>query len=151
MQQQASIEIDRPIEEVFDYTINKTPEWSLTVVEDEMIEVKPEGVGSTFRCVTEERGRRIVFEGVVTDYQRPTTTTVFLTGKQFNIEATYVFEDLDGRTRVTQHSTIYPKGFAKVAFFLFGWLMKKATCDAVRKELDSLKRLLEEGAGQTEG
>jgi len=96
MYQQARVEIDRPIEEVFDYTINKTPEWSLTVVEDEPIEIKPEGVGSTFRCVTEERGRRMVFEGVVTAYERPTTTTIFLTGKQFDIEATYIFEDLGG-------------------------------------------------------
>ncbi len=51
----ASIEIDRPIGEVFAYTNEKVAEWSLTVVEDEIIEDK-HGVGTTFRCVTEESG-----------------------------------------------------------------------------------------------
>jgi len=48
MKQQASVEIDRPIEEVFQYTNNNVAEWSLTDVEDEVIEEKPDRVGSTF-------------------------------------------------------------------------------------------------------
>ena len=38
MRSLASIEIDRPIDEVFTYTNEKVAEWSLTVVEDEVIE-----------------------------------------------------------------------------------------------------------------
>jgi hypothetical protein len=64
----ASVEIDRPIDEVFTYTNEKVPEWSLTVVEDEVIEDKS-GVGTTFRCVTEERGRRMDFQGVITQWE----------------------------------------------------------------------------------
>ena len=44
-------------------------------VEDEVIEDK-NGVGTTFRCVTEERGRRMVFQGVVTLWEPPTKSAI---------------------------------------------------------------------------
>lgn len=147
MKQEASVEINRPIEEVFQYTINNVAEWSLTVVEDEEIEETPDHVGSTFRCVTEDHGRRMEFQGLVTHYESPNASTVQLTGPQFDIEAEYQFEDLDGRTRVTVHSTVTPKGFFRVFFFLFGWMMRKSGCKAMENELDNLRRLMEEGAG----
>ena len=143
----ASIEIDRPIGEVFTYTNEKVAEWSLTVVNDEVIEDK-NGVGTTFRCVTEERGRRMEFQGVITLWEPPTKSAISLTGKCFDIEAEYRFEDLNGRTRVTQESTVSGKGFVKIMFFLFGWLMNKQGCKAVSRELESLKRKLESGAGE---
>ncbi|MBC8870946.1 MAG: SRPBCC family protein [Planctomycetes bacterium] len=149
MKQQASVEIDRPIDEVFRYTNDNVAEWSLTVVEDEVIDEKPDGVGSTFRCVTEDHGRRMEFAGVVTRREPPNVSAIHLTGQQFDIEAEYLFEDLGDRTRVTQRSTVAPKGFLKVIFFLFGWMMKKSTCKAVQNELDNLKRKLEEGAGRS--
>ena len=151
MKQQASVEIERPIEEVFEYTINHVAQWSLTVVEDTPIEQKPEGVGSTFRCVTEDRGRRMEFQGIVTRHEPPGASAVHLEGKQFNIDAEYLFEDLGNTTRVTLQSDVAFKGLMKVFFFLFGWMMKKGACEATGNELGNLKRLLEEGAGQAPG
>lgn len=147
MHNQASIEIDRPIGEVFAYTNDKVAEWSLTVVEDEVIDEK-NGVGTTFRCVTEERGQRMDFDGIITLWEPPTKSAINLIGKSFDIVAEYRFEDLNGRTRVTQESTVNGKGFVRVMFFLFGWLMNKQGCEAVKKELESLKMKLESGAGQ---
>jgi hypothetical protein len=43
---------------------------------------------------------------------------------------------------------VSPKGVFKVFFFLFGWMMDKSACKALENELNNLKRLLEEGAGQ---
>ena len=43
MQTTMSVEIDRPINEVFDYTIHNVAEWSIIVVKDEVIDEKPEG------------------------------------------------------------------------------------------------------------
>ena len=78
------------------------------------------GVGTTFRSVTKERGKRMEFADEVTRYERPTVSTVMLIGKSFDIEAAYTFEAIEeNRARVTQ------KSFLKVFFFLFGWLMKK--------------------------
>ncbi len=147
MHSHASVEIDRPIDEVFVYTNEHVADWSLTVVENELIE-QHNGVGTEFRCVTEDHGQRMVFDGVVTAWEPPTRSAISLTGKSFDIEAEYRFEDLNGRTRVTQESWVRGKGLLKVFFFLFGWLMKKQGCDATQKELESLKQKLEAGAGE---
>ncbi len=147
MNQQASVEISRPIEEVFEYTNNNVAEWSTTVVENEVIEEKAEGVGTTFRCVTGDHGRRMEFQGVVTRHHPPNASAIHLTGQHFDIDAVYLFEDLGGSTRVTQQSSVTPKGFLKVVFFLFGRMMNKVGCKALQNELNNLKRLLEEGAG----
>ena len=96
------------------------------------------GVGTTFRSVTKERGKRMEFADEVTRYERPTVSTVMLIGKSFDIEAID-----ENRTRVTQNSDVTPKGFLKVFFFLFGRLLKKGDCDAEQKELKNLKRLCE--------
>ncbi len=145
MQSQASVVIEKSIEEVFEYTLNHVPEWSIIVVEDEVLEdVGGGGVGTSFRCVTEERGRRMEFAGLVTKHEPPTLSAIHLTGKSFDIEAEYIFEDLGGRTRVTQNSEVQGKGFVKVMFLLFGWMMKKSGCKAAEDELNNLKRLLEE-------
>ncbi len=144
MIQRASIEIDRPIDEVFEYTNHNVPKWSLTVVSDEVIEQTPEEVGTTFLCVTENQGQRMEFQGTVTHYEPPKFSAVELVGAQFDIEARYAFEDLGGRTRVTQVSSVKPKTLAfKIIFGCFGWLMKKSSCNAANKEMESLKRHLE--------
>jgi hypothetical protein len=146
MESTCSIEIGRPIEAVFDYTLNKISEWSIVVVEDEVTSDGPVGVGTTFRTVTEERGNRMEFDGKVTKHEPHTTHSVTMKGKSFDLEVDYTFEDLNGCTRLTQHSRVNAKGFMKVMFFLLGWLMKKSSCDATNKELASLKKCCEENA-----
>ena len=148
MKSQMSVEIDAPIQHVFDCTIHRVTEWSGIVVEDEVLNETPEGVGTTFRVVTEDCGKRMTFEGVVTRQEPPTLHAFEMRGKAFDIIAEYKFEDLGGRTRVTQWSKVQGKGVLKVVFFLFGWLMAKSGCDALEKELSRLKRLAE--TGQTE-
>lgn len=140
MKSELSIVIDRPIAEVFDYTLNHVSEWSIVCVEDEVIDQKPGEVGTTFRMVTEERGQRIEFRGVVQAYEPPTRSVAHLESKQFDIDVEYLFADVGGRTRVIQRSAVTGKGMIKVMFVLFGWLMKKSSCKAQESELASLKR-----------
>ena len=85
------------------------------------------------------------FDGVTTLWEPPTKSAISLTGKSFDIDAEYRFEDFNGRTRVTQESTVRGKGVTKIIFFLFGWLMNKQGSKAVSRELESLKKKLEEG------
>lgn len=138
-----SIDVDRPLQEVFEFTIKHVAEWSIIVVKDEVIDETPEGVGSTFRVTTEEKGRRSVFEGRVTRHEPPVAHAVFMKGSQFDITAEYRFEDLGGRTRVTQWSQVQGKGVFKVIFVLLGWLMRKANRNALEQELLNLKRVAE--------
>ncbi|MFP6875074.1 MAG: SRPBCC family protein [Verrucomicrobiales bacterium] len=140
METTRSIEIDRPIEVVFDYTLSNVSEWSIFVVEDEMTSAGPVKVGTTFHTVTEERGERVDFDGRVTKHEPPTAHSIVMQGKQFSMEVDYTFTELDNRTKVTQHSKVHAMGFLRVMFALFGWAMKKSSCDALDKELASLKK-----------
>jgi len=148
MKQQASIEVDRPIADVFTFTNDQIEAWCNGVLVYETIDETPDGVGSTFRFVMEEHGRPMEFAGVVTKWEPPTLSAVRMVGDAFDIDAEYRFDDLDGRTRVTQASVVYPKGFMKVVFALFGWLMTKSSCDAAAKELQRLKLLMESPADE---
>jgi hypothetical protein len=144
MHTRGSIEIRRPIDEVFRLTNDDVAAWSIIVVENEVLEEKPDGVGSTFRTVTEENGRRMEFRGVVTRYDPPHASSIHMTGDMFDLDVEYTFEDLDGRTRVTQTSDVHGKGFFNLMLLLFGWLMKKSSCKALEKELASLKTYCEQ-------
>ena len=144
METTRSIEIDQPIEVVFDYTLSNVSEWSIFVVEDEVTSAGPVEMGTTFHTITEERGERVEFDGRVTKHEPPTAHSVVMQGKQFRMEVNYTFTENDNRTQVTQHSQVHAKGFLKVMFALFGWAMKKSGCDALDKELASLKKCCEE-------
>ena len=141
----SSIEIDRPIAEVFDYANNHVVEWSPTVVDDTVIEEKPGHVGTTFRIVMQDhRGRKNEFVGEVTKWQEPAQCSIVMRGIMGEIDVDNEFEDLGGtRTRMTQNSLIRPKGFFKVMFFLLGWTMRKSGCKAHKDELVGLKTSLE--------
>jgi hypothetical protein len=147
MRTELSVEIDRPIEEVFDKTFDCVPAWSIIVVEDEPIEEKPEVIGSTFRTVTEENGRRMEFIGTVLEHERPRRSRIGLTHKAFDLDVTYLFEPTSTGTRVTQHSEALPNGlFMKLMFGVMGRFMRKSSCDAQLKELNSLKAFCESDA-----
>ena len=147
MKTEASIDIDRPIEEVFTYTTTKVEEWSNIVEEDEVIEdVNGGDVGTTFRTVTLERGRTMEFDGEVIENDPPHLHAVRMVGDQCTIHARYTFEDVGGRTRVSQASVVEAKGFWGFVFKAFGSFMKKAGCRALEEELESLKRNLESGS-----
>jgi len=118
MKTTTDVEISRPLSEVFRYTLENVADWSITVVEDEVIEETPEHVGTTFRIVTEDRGRRMEMNGEVTRYELDRLSEIHLTSTAFDIDALYEFEDLGGgRTRVTESAEVHPKGITKVFFF----------------------------------
>ncbi|MEO0649234.1 MAG: SRPBCC family protein [Planctomycetota bacterium] len=145
MHTELSIEIDAPIDQVFAKTNDDVTAWSRTCVDLEVLEERPEVVGSRSRITTEDRGQRMDFESVVEEWLPPRRSRVYLTGKAFDIDVTYRFEDLGGRTRVTQDSTIHGRGGFKLFMALFGWLMKRQGCKAQTEELQSLKAYCETG------
>ena len=146
MQNSGSVEIDRPIDDVFRLTNDHMPEWSKTVVEDQVVEEKLDGVGTTFRMITEDHGKRMEFDGVVTKYDPPKVSAARMTNNMLEIESEFSFEDLSGRTRVTQIANVKGKGFYRLMMFVVGLFMKKAGCKASENELLSLKRFCEEPA-----
>ena len=141
MQTQISIEIARPIDEVF-VKANDVTKWSVTCVEEEILEGDG-GTGTRFHMVTQDRGRRMDFEGVVTRYEPPHASRVELVGESFDLDVLYEFEDLGGSTRVTQSSSVRGKGLWKVMLALTGWMVKRSSCDAQQNELEGLRTYCE--------
>ena len=141
---EGSIVVDRQIEDVFDYTTSNVAEWSDIVIEEEMVEEKPDGVGSKFRTVTEDRGRRMEFLGETLEHNRPKLSRVFLRGDAFEMDVEYRFEELSGKTRVSQKSNVKGKGMFRVLLPVMGVLMRKSGCRALQKELENLKRCCED-------
>ena len=146
MRTETSIEIDRPIRQVFELTNKHVAQWSIVVVEDEVIEdVNNGGVGTKFRVVTADRGKRMEFAGEVIEHRPPNSTRSKMIGQYFEIDVEYLFEDLrNERTRVTQKSTVNGKGiFFSVMMKLMGIFLNKSNCDSQRNELESLKAFVE--------
>lgn len=145
MKSELSIDIDRPREAVFDVVLKDVAAWSITCVEDERLEdVDDGGVGTRFRTVTEERGRRTEMTGEVTAHDPPRSSRCYLVSDAFEIDVHYDFEELPTGTRVTQRSEVTFKGFMKVLMALLGWAFKKSACDAQLQELQAMKAYAEE-------
>lgn len=139
MRNEASIDIDGSINDVFDITTNDVEKWSLVVIEEEVIEHVPGEVGSRFRTVTASSGKQMEFESVVTAYDRPHLSAIQMIGRSFDIQAAFRFESIDGGTRVTHISEVTGKGFMKFLLKLLSGVMHKASCQALNDELKSLK------------
>ncbi len=145
MRNEAAIEINCPIEEVFRMATTCTVEWSKIVVEDEVIEEKPGMIGTTFRFVTAPEGSsEMEFAGVVTQHEVPHLHASIMRGRSFDMEVIFLFQEIGTKTRVTQSSLLTPKGFMKIVFFLLGWAMNRSSCKALELELQGLKACCEE-------
>ena len=144
MKSLGSVEINCPIDHVFDQTINHVEQWCSIVVSDEIVEDHNGGdVGTTFRTITEENGRRMEFDGRVTRHAPPYGHSIKMVGDGFEIEVDYDFENVMGLTRVTQASTVHGKGVFRLLFGVLGWAMKGAHCKTTEKQLAVLKQICE--------
>lgn len=153
MRAEGSIEINGPIDQVFELTIHNVAEWSDVVLEDVVIEEKPGMVGTTFRTVTKTPNstKTMIFTGEVTHHAPPHLHAAFMQGEQFTMDVVYKFEEQNGKTIVTQTSVVEGKGVMKILFKVMGWLSKtplgvnidQAQCDALQQELNRLKHYCE--------
>lgn len=148
-----SVDIDRPIGEVFILTNDHVVAWSSMVVEDRPIHLAPDGgVGTTFQIVTEDRGSRMEFMGEVLEYDPPRRSAISMRGQMFDLHAAYDFEDLgQGRTRVTQTSSSRGKGIWRLFLLVLGPLMRKSATKATERELNGLRVYCESGTPATPG
>lgn len=144
----ATIQIDRNIDDVFRLTMNHVVDWCSIVVEDEpLVVVDDGGVGTTFRVVTLDRGRRMEFMGSVVAHDPPRSSSIVMAGEAFEIATTYEFESIrPGRTRVHQTSSVTSKGITRIMFFLLGPLMRRVTARSHQHELERLKSFCETGS-----
>lgn len=139
MKTQLSIDIDHPLGEVFQRTVHDVTKWSITCVEHEMLKGTAEGVGSKFRLVTDDNGRRMEFKGTVTEHAASSRSRIYLENKSMDLDVLYTFHETMTGTRVTQMSHARGNGLFRIILPVMGLMMKKSACDAQRRELDALK------------
>jgi uncharacterized membrane protein len=146
-----SVEINRPIEEIFSYASNAEnfPEWAATVVEVRQEEARGRGSlreGVRFTLVQQALGRRFEAPFEITDYE-PNRRYAHRGTEGHPVPVTLIFtcEPLssDG-TRFTPRIEAEPGGF----FGLVGPALEGAIRRQMRTNLKTLKDLLE---GREEG
>ena len=151
---QESVEINRPVEEVFSYTSNpeNLPHWAATVIEV-LHEDAPGGGedpldrrGERFTLMQQALGRRFEAPFEVTDYE-PNRLYVHRGTQGHPVPVTMIFayEPLSSdRTRFTPRIEAKPGGF----FGLIGRVLERMIRRQMRTNLKTLKELLE---GREEG
>lgn len=139
------IDIDTSPDRVF-YWLDDSKrimKWAKGVVENEDLEITQERVGSTFRQVYEESGRKMEFQGRCTAYEANKRIGVHMVGKMFDLDVDYELEDLGGRTRLTQNSEVKWKGAMKLASPLFTLMAKDQGEKCIKEDFGRLKGLAE--------
>jgi uncharacterized protein YndB with AHSA1/START domain len=142
MRVEESVEINRPVEEVFSYvsTLESQPEWAGPALEVRKDTPGPLKEGDTFTYVAQFLGRR---------FETPFQVTSIEPNRQFSYHATggplpdqqwtYTWEEVSGGTRYTQVVEGEPRGFFRLA----DPLLERALKRQFRADLETLKDMLE--------
>jgi uncharacterized membrane protein len=138
---EASVVINRPIEEVFAFAANieNNAQWQSGVLEAQVTSEGPIGVGTTYRYVTQLLGRRIEADGEVTEYEPNRTYSFESTSGPFPIEGGLTCEAAEDGTKVTLAVEADIGGFFKMAEPLVARTIKKQ----FEADVGKLKDLLE--------
>jgi uncharacterized membrane protein len=138
---EASVVINRPIEEVFAFAANieNNAQWQSGVLEAQATSEGPIGVGTTYRYVAQLLGRRIKADGEVTEYEPNRTYSFESTSGPFPIEGGLTCEAAEGGTKVTLAVEADIGGFFKMAEPLVVRTIKKQ----FEADVGKLKDLLE--------
>ena len=137
---EASVDINRPIEEVWAYVTDptKAPQWSSMTLESTAEGTGPIGLGSRIRGIGKFLGRRLETTSEVTQYDPPSKFAMrVVSGGDLEIERQLepILEGTRYRSRLVGDSG----GLFKLAEPIVAALMKRT----VETDLQTLKALLE--------
>lgn len=138
---EASVDIDRPIDEVFAYVADPatTPEWSSISLEATLEGAGPVGVGSRIRGIGKILGRRVESTSEVTLYVPPTRLAMRAVSGPGHFELERRLEPIGEGTRYHATMVVDSGGFFRLADPIVAALMKRT----VETDLQTLKALLE--------
>ncbi len=138
------VDINRPVEVVAGYAMDPTnaPRWYANIESVDWQTAPPAQLGSRVAFVARFLGRRLAYTYELVEL-RPDQALVMRTAQgPFPMETTYTFAaNASGGTHMTLRNRGQPMGFSKVA----GPFMAAAMSRANRKDLASLKAILESG------
>ena len=137
---EASITINRPIEQVFAYVsdFSKATEWQTGIVEARVTSGAP-GVGMKYVWVQQMVGQKMDSSGEITAWNPPHRYEWKATNGPFPVSGGTTFQAEGNATVVTQYADAEPGGFFKLAE---GLLVKQIE-GQFAQSLQNLKALLE--------
>ena len=146
MRTEHSVEIDRPIEEVFAYTTNieNLPEWAGAVIEVHRSTSGQPQKGDQFTTVSKFLGRRFETPQEVSAYEENRRYSYRSTGGPFPLAFTFTFESTPAGTRLREVAEGEPGTFFRLA----GPLLEAAVKRQFRNDLATLKDLMEAQGGR---
>lgn len=136
-----SVTIHRSVEDVFAVVSNveNDPKYSSQVVEAEVTTVGPLGVGSHGRVVSMFMGRRVENRGEVTAFEPNRLYAWRFTTGPVPLGGSFVFEAVDGGTRLLGTIEATPRGLLAIV----GPLVARIGRRQLARDLANLKRLME--------
>ncbi len=141
------VSIDRPINEVWDYTANfdNAPHWIKEIVAMSKLTPGPAGVGSKFKEVRRMAGMTSEVQLELTEWAPPNSLNVKVAAKGMSGSARITFKPgKEGGTHVTQIMAVQFSGFMKLVGPMAMGTMKKGEQSAYNK----LKEVLESRSKQ---
>ena len=155
MKNQASIDIQRPITDVFILATDHIAQWSGFVAESRPTNIAEDGgVGTTFLYSVRKPNRQatLEMEAEIIEYTPPTRSTFVMRSRFHEIEVALDFESLsEDRTRVTQYWNWRTKGVWHLLLGLLETFIGKHLDRLQAAELDRLRVHCESGAPATPG
>jgi uncharacterized membrane protein len=142
MRVEESIEINRPLQEVFNYVsdVGNYPEWMAHALEVRKDTEGPPQQSDRFIVAIKSVGRRFETPYERTSYEANRRYTDRAVGGPIpNQRWDYTFEEVPGGTRLTRAVDAEPAGLLK----LLEPLQKRAAERQLRKDLQTLKEVLE--------
>ena len=145
MQTTYSIDIAASADKVFHLLDDpeQLPTWLSMVVENEQLHETAERIGTTFRQVVVENGRRRELLGTVTGYEPNKRLTLHLNAKGFDVDVEYILAETDGQTRLTQISDVHFHGLFKLMALLLAPFYQGSAQSQLEKDFAKLKKLCE--------
>lgn len=143
MQLSRSIDIDRPVEDVYDFVVdsNNDPTWCHLVLRSELVSGTPGEPGARYRQVQKPGpvGKNLDVRLLETD--RPTRARIGWSTSAATFDVEYQLEQTQDGTRLTQHSDVTLRRLGRLSKPLVRLVLPKTT----ERQLDALKDLLERG------
>ena len=140
IQNQVTIHINRPVEQVFEFTVDEKnlSKWQANFVEGEQLTEGSMRVGTRFREVRRMGPRQSEIQAEVTAFE-PNKRFATKTLAPPQVTVGYAFESENGGTRATYNFTMMTSGFMRLLEPMLAGSIKKDTA----ADFERLKQILE--------
>ncbi|HMA06063.1 MAG TPA: SRPBCC family protein [Methanomicrobiales archaeon] len=136
-----SIEIRRPVEQVFSFTTDAKswPKWQSIIMEAEQTSPGPVTVGTMFRGTSRMMGRTMPWTAKATEFEANRRYGKNIDSGPVTIEQHNAYQSVEGGTRFTILYDMKVGGFMKLMSPMITGSMRKE----LKKSLGNLKKVLE--------